>query len=134
MEIAILLVLFLLNGLFAMSEMSVVSARKPRLTQWADEGRPGAAGALALANDPGNFLSTVQVGITVIGVLSGAFGEATISSQLAAQLARWPALEPYAQQVALAVVVVGITFCSLIIGELVPKRLALRSPEAIASY
>ena len=133
MEIAILLVLFLLNGVFAMSEMSVVSSRKPRLMQWADEGRPGAAGALALANDPGNFLSTIQVGITVIGVLSGAFGEATVSSKLAAHLAQWPAIAPYAQQAALGVVVVGITFCSLIIGELVPKRLALRSPEAIAS-
>lgn len=134
MEIAILLLLFLLNGLFAMSEMSVVSARKPRLTQWADEGRPGASHALALANDPGNFLSTIQVGITVIGVLSGAFGEATVSDQLAAYLAQWSVIQPYAEQAALAAVVAGITFCSLIIGELVPKRLALRSPESIASH
>jgi putative hemolysin len=132
-EIAILLVLFLLNGVFAMSEMSVVSSRKPRLMQWADERRPGAADALALSNDPGNFLSTIQIGITVIGVLSGAFGEATVSSKLAACLAQWQAIAPYAEQAALVVVVVGITFCSLIIGELVPKRLALRNPEAIAS-
>lgn len=132
-EIAILLALFLLNGLFAMSEMSVVSSRKPRLMQWAGEGRPGASHALALANDPGNFLSTVQVGITVIGVLSGAFGGATLSSELGAYLAGWPLLEPYADELSLGIVVVGITFCSLIVGELVPKRLALRSPEAIAS-
>lgn len=134
MEIAILLVLFLLNGLFAMSEMSVVASRKSRLTQWADEGRPGAARALALADDPGNFLSTIQVGITVIGVLSGAFGEATIASGLAGYFARWPLLAAYAQQAALAAVVLGITFCFLVIGELVPKRLALRNPERIASY
>ncbi len=132
-EIVILLVLFLLNGLFAMSEMSVVSSRRPRLTQWADEDRPGAAAALRLANDPGVFLSTIQVGITVIGVLSGAFGGATLSGRLAASLAQWPALAPYADQLALAVVVVGITFGSLIIGELVPKQLALRNPESIAS-
>jgi putative hemolysin len=90
--------------------------------------------ALALANDPGNFLSTIQVGITVIGVLSGAFGEATVSNQLADYLAQWSLVRPYAEQVALAFVVVGITFGSLIIGELVPKRLALRSPESIASH
>lgn len=133
MEIVILLVLFLLNGLFAMSEMSVVSSRKPRLTQWAEDGKPGAAAALALANTPGMFLSTIQVGITVIGVLSGAFGEATLSLQLEAYLAQWPALARYAEETSLIVVVAGITFCSLIIGELVPKRLALLNPEAVAS-
>ena len=133
MEIAILLVLFLLNGLLAMSEMSVISSRKPRLTQWADDGKPGAAAALTLANAPGMFLSTIQVGITVIGVLSGAFGEATLSSQLEAYLRQWPALQRYAEETSLVVVVAGITFCSLIIGELVPKRLALLNPEAIAS-
>ena len=133
MEIFILLALFLLNGLFAMSEMSVVSSRKPRLTQWADMGRPGAAAALTLANAPGMFLSTIQVGITVIGVLSGALGEATLSAQFEAYLGQWPALERYAEETSLVVVVVGITVCSLIIGELVPKRLALLNPEAIAS-
>ena len=87
MELLILFVLILLNGLFAMSEMAVVSSRKVRLQQWADEGRAGAKAALAVANDPSNFLSTIQVGITVIGVTSGAFGEASFATALN-QLAR----------------------------------------------
>jgi len=133
MEIGILALLIVINGVFALSEMSVVSARRPRLAQWAEEGRPGAASALALANNPADFLSTIQIGITVIGILSGAYAEATISAQLADALARVPLLEPYARQLALALVVVTITYFSLIFGELVPKRLALRNAAAIAS-
>jgi putative hemolysin len=93
MEVIILLSLILLNGIFAMSEMSVVSARKSRLSQWADEGRSGAARALALANHPSHFLSTIQIGITVIGVLSGAFGEATIAARLSNHFAQWSTVE-----------------------------------------
>src|SRR5215212_1951039 len=103
MELLILLVLILLNGLFAMSEMAVVSSRKVRLQQWADEGRAGASAALAVANDPSNFLSTIQVGITVIGVTSGAFGEASFARALTSWLARWPALAQYAESLALIV-------------------------------
>jgi len=133
MEILLLLFLILLNGLFAMSEMAIVSSRKTRLQQWADEGRGGAATALALATEPGKFLSTIQVGITAIGITSGAFGEATVASDLAAWLSDWEALAPWAHQISLAIVVAGITVASLILGELIPKRLALVSPEAVAS-
>ena len=133
MELSILLVLVLVNGLFAMSEMAVVSSRKVRLQQWADDGRPGAKAALALANEPTSFLSTIQVGITVIGVTSGAFGEATLARDLSDWLSQWPLLDRYSEPLALAVVVSGITIASLILGELVPKRLALLSAERIAS-
>jgi putative hemolysin len=133
MELLILLLLILLNGVFAMSEMSVVSSRKVRLEQWADEGRPGARVALALANEPGDFLSTVQIGITAIAISTGALGEATVAKDLAGQFSAFSLLRPYADTLALAVVVVGVTLCSLIIGELVPKRLALRNPEGMAS-
>jgi len=133
MELLILLLLILLNGVFAMSEMSVVSARKVRLEQWADEGRHGASVALALANEPGDFLSTIQIGITSVAVLSGALSEATVAKDLAEQFSAFSPLRPYADTLALGVVVVGVTLCFLIIGELVPKRLALRNPEGIAS-
>jgi putative hemolysin len=133
MELLVLAMLIVLNGVFAMSEMAVVSSRKARLQQWADEGRPGAKTALALAENPSNFLSTIQVGITVIGITSGAFGEATLAKDLAEWLAQWPAVAPRAEILALAVVVAGITLASLVIGELVPKRLALHNPESIAS-
>lgn len=133
MEFLVLLALFLANGLFAMSELAVVSSRRSRLQHLAEEGHPGAAATLALVDSPGRFLSTIQVGITVIGILAGAFGEATFVAQLAPALADLPVVGPYAKQVALAMVVVGITFGSLILGELVPKRLALHAPEAIAT-
>jgi len=132
MEFLFLLLLILMNGLFAMSEIAVVSSRKTRLQQWADEGKAGAGAALELAVSPGHFLSAVQVGITLIGILSGAFGEATIAAGISGRIARVPALAPHAETIALAVVVMGITFLSLILGELVPKRFALRNPEGIA--
>lgn len=133
MELIFLGVLIVLNGVFAMSEIAVVSARKARLQQWADEGRASAEVALGLANDPGRFLSTIQVGITSIGILSGAIAEASIGNSLAGQIAMVPGLEPYSQLIATAVVVVAITYLSVVIGELVPKRLALLNAEAIAS-
>jgi len=133
MEILTLMLLIVLNGVFAMSELAVVSSRKARLQQWADEGRRGAAAALALSNNPANFLSTVQVGITVIGITSGAFGEATIAHRLSAWLSQWPLAGERADVIAAAIVITAITAASVIIGELVPKRLALRRPEATAS-
>jgi putative hemolysin len=133
MELLILLVLILLNGFFAMSEMAVVSSRRTRLQQWADDKRPGAASALALANQPSFFLSTIQVGITLIGITSGAFGEAALAGDLAEWLQKWGWLQPYAEGLSVSLVVAGITVASLIIGELVPKRVALRNPEGIAS-
>jgi putative hemolysin len=133
MDLLILFSLIVLNGIFAGSEMALVSSRKARLQQLADEGGAGAATALALANEPTHFLSTVQVGITLIGVTSGAFGAATISGGLARWLAQWPQLVPYADDLALVIVVGFVTLVSLIAGELVPKRLALLNPEAVAS-
>jgi putative hemolysin len=133
MEIVILIFLIVLNGVFAMSEMAVVSSRKSRLQQWADEGRRGAAAALSLANEPSNFLSTIQVGITVIGITSGAFGEAKIAKPFAQYLGQWPLIAPYAEAIALTLVIAGITVTSIIVGELVPKRLALLKPEVLAS-
>jgi len=133
MEILFLLVLILFNGVFVMSEMALVSARKSRLRQWSDEGRAGADTALALAHAPAHFLSTTQIAITVITILSGAFGEATLSESLASTLSQLAPLGPYAHTLAFWIVVIGIAFFSLILGELVPKRLALINPEAIAS-
>jgi putative hemolysin len=133
MELLFLAILIVLNGVFAMSEIAVVSARKARLQQWADEGRATAAIALDLANDPGRFLSTIQVGITTIGILSGALAEASVANTLAAHLALIPGFEPYSQFIATAIVVVALTYLSVVIGELVPKRLALLNAEAIAS-
>ncbi|PIG91353.1 hemolysin family protein [Gloeocapsopsis sp. IPPAS B-1203] len=132
-EILIIFLLIVANGIFAMSEIAVVSSRKARLQQLANEGNAKARAALKLAESPNNFLSTVQVGITLIGVLTGAFGGATIATNLANYLQQIPGLAPYSQAIALAIVVLTITYLSLIIGELVPKRLALHSPERIAA-
>ena len=117
-----------------MSEIAVVAARKVRLQQRADEGDERAKSALALAHDPNKFLSTVQVGITLVGVLAGAYGGARLAEPLAVPIATIPQLAPYANAIALGIVVTVITVLSLIVGELVPKRIALNSPEAIASW
>jgi len=133
MELLILLLLIVLNGALVLSEMSIVASRKARLQHWSDAGRPGARTALALANEPGHFLSTTQIGITVIGIVSGAVAAETVAKQLAGFLAAITLLQPYADTLALVLVVTGITVCSLVLGELVPKRIALLHPEAIAS-
>lgn len=116
-----------------MSELAVVSARKARLQQMAENGVPGAKRALTLAEDPGQFLSTVQIGITLVGILAGAFGGATVARGLGAQLANVPVLAPYAQPISVGIVVAITTYLSLVIGELVPKQLALRNAEALAA-
>jgi putative hemolysin len=131
-EILLIVLLVLLNGLLALSELALVSARKGRLEQLATEGDRRAGVALRLANSPNSFLSTVQIGITFVGILSGAFGGVTIAHLLTRQLAAFPLLAPYAATIAVVAVVVGITYLSLIIGELAPKRLALNNPEKIA--
>lgn len=133
-EILFIVLLILLNGLFALSEMAVVSSRKARLQQRANEGDDNARAALELANNPNDLLSTVQVGITLIGILAGAFGGATIAEELALTLHQLPFLAHYADAIALGIVVLVITFFSLIIGELVPKRVALNHPERIAAF
>jgi putative hemolysin len=132
-EVVLILVLILANGVFALSEMAVVSSRRPRLQQRADEGDASAAAALRLVNDPGDFLSAVQIGITLIGILAGAFGGATLARQLALALGQIPWLAPYAESASLILVVIAIAFLSLVFGELVPKRLALNNPERIAA-
>jgi putative hemolysin len=133
LDILIILLLILLNGVFAMAELALVSARQVRLRKAAAQGDRGAARALALAAQPGRFLSTTQIGITLIGVLTGAMGSATLAAHLGKQLVRWPWLAPYADGIALAIVVVAITFVSLVLGELVPKQLALSRPEWLAA-
>jgi putative hemolysin len=132
LETLIILLLVLVNAVFAGSEIAIVAARKSRLQQRASRGDARAARALELANDPNRFLSTVQVGITLVGVSAGAFGGATIAQELAAWLGTVPATARYAQPLAIGMVVAGITYLTLVIGELVPKRLALAHPEAIS--
>lgn len=133
MDIALLFFLVLLNGVLAMSEIAVVSSRQSRLRTLADDGLPGARSALALSQQPSVFLATVQVGITTVGILSGAIGEAALAVPLAAWLAAFPPLAPHASGIALALVVAVLTYFSVVVGELVPKRLGLLAPERIAS-
>ncbi len=131
-EIAIILLLVLLNGAFALSELAIVSSRRSRLLAMQRQGRPGATEALALADDPQRFLPTVQIGITMVGVFAGAFGGARLSSSLAGLLRDLPFLTRFAEEIAFTLVVIAITFASLILGELVPKQIALRDPERFA--
>lgn len=131
-EILIIFGLLLLNGVFAMAEMAIVSASKPLLRQYARQGRKGAEIALSLAENSGRFLSTVQVGITLVGILAGAFGGATIAEKLQKPLNSFAFIAPYGEAVAVFFVVASITYCSVVIGELVPKQLALSNSEKIA--
>ena len=124
--------LIVLNGLFAMTELAIMTARKPRLAAAAAQGNRAAEAALQLSREPSRFLSTIQIGITLIGILAGAFGEKSLSAPLEALYARVPLLAPHADTLALATVVIAITYFSLVIGELIPKRLAIAFPEAMA--
>jgi putative hemolysin len=131
-EVAIIFVLLIANGLFAMAEIAVVSAKKGRLRMLADQGRITAKAALALAESPNRFLSTVQIGITLVGIFAGAFGGATLATKLAVPIGTVAFLAPYADKVSFGIVVAFITYFSLVLGELVPKRVGLRDPEGIA--
>lgn len=133
MDILLLVALILVNGVFAMSEIAVVSSRKSRLQNLADDGVQGAEAALSLHQEPSSFLSTIQVGITSVGILSGAIGEAALADPLAATLAGIPLISPYAKTIALTITVIALTYFSVVVGELVPKRLAMLAPEGIAS-
>lgn len=139
-NIIILLVLILLNGFFSMSEMAVVSSRRQRLqalltkrkrTEGASAAGPETA--LQLQAEPGRFLSSVQIGITMVGVFTGAFGGATLAGPISSFMLDWPWIGPYAEELAFGFVVIVLTYLSLILGELVPKRIALSNPEGIAS-
>jgi putative hemolysin len=132
LEIFIVLCLVVVNGVFALSELAIVSARRSKLKALAESGRKGARRALALADDPGRFLSTVQIGITLVGVLAGAFSGVTLGVKLENVLIDHGVPRDAAEALGLGVVIVAITYLSLIIGELVPKNLALRNPERIA--
>ncbi|OZA75881.1 MAG: hypothetical protein B7X77_06650, partial [Caulobacter sp. 39-67-4] len=132
LALAVVFFLVLLNGVFSMSELAVVSARRARLQTYADRGDKGAKLALAMAEHPTRFLSAVQVGITLIGILAGAYGQATIAGALDLWLEPMPVVGPHSEIIATIVVVIGLTYVSVILGELVPKRLALLFPDAIA--
>ncbi|BAQ66193.1 hemolysin family protein [Geminocystis sp. NIES-3709] len=133
-EILMIFLLTFANGIFSGSEMAVVSARKVRLEQLAERGDRNARAALKLANNPNDFLSTVQIGITLIGILSGAVGGATLGQRLKPVFDGIPILQPYSQGISVGIVVTIITYLSLVIGELVPKRVALNAPEQIACF
>jgi putative hemolysin len=131
-ELGIVVVLIVVNGLLSMSELAIVSSRPARLAALVEKGVTGSRRALTLASDPGKFLSTVQIGITLIGVLSGAFSGATLGQRLTALLLELGVAKGLADTLGVGIVVTIITFASLIIGELVPKQIALRDPEAVA--
>ena len=133
MDFLLIILLVVLNGLFSMSEMAVVSSRKSRLQSMADEGRLSAKAALQLHEEPSRFLSTIQIGITSIGILSGAIGERAFMNPLVDWIRTSPDLAPYAGGIAMTITVAGITYFSVVVGELIPKQLALWAPEWIAS-
>jgi putative hemolysin len=132
MEILIIVLLILLNGIFSMSEIAIVSSRKTRLELWAKKGNKAAQAALNIAHAPNKFLSTVQIGITLIGILTGLFGGETLTEDVKVFFEKFDFFRPYAPTIAIIVVVVFITFLSLVLGELVPKRIGLSNPEGIA--
>ncbi len=131
-QFLVILILVLINGLFSMAELAVVSVRRARMQQLSDEGDRRADVVLDLAANPNTFLSTIQVGITLIGVLAGAYGGATVGPQLAKPIANLPIVGPYASGIGLVIAVVATTFLTLVIGELVPKRVALQYADRIA--
>ncbi|OQP50268.1 hemolysin family protein [Niastella populi] len=133
MEILIILFLILLNGVFSMSEIALVSARKFKLESSAKKGNGNARRALQLANNPNTFLSTVQIGITLIGILTGIFSGEKIEEDLKAAVMGIPVLAPYAESIAVTIIVIVVTFFSIVFGELIPKRIGLMFPEVIAS-
>ena len=133
LELLFVLLLILINGLLAMSELAIVSSRRSRLEHMAGLGNSGARAAILLIDDPSRFLSTVQIGITLVGILAGAVSGATFADQLGDWLETFPAIAPNGDTIAIGLVVVAITYISLIVGELVPKRIALANPERVAS-
>ena len=132
-QLVILFLLIVANGVFAMAELAVASSRKVRLQQRAEDGDAGARAALDLANEPGRFLSTVQIGITLIGILTGAFGGASLGAYVARGLANIPVVGRYSEPLGFGLAIAAITYLSLVVGELVPKQLALGNAEGIAA-
>ena len=132
MEILIIGLLTLLNGFFSLSEIALVSVKDSRMQALAEGGSFAARTVLRLRKDPENFLSSVQVGITLIGIIAGAYGGAALTDDMQGFLSRWPAIQPYAHETALALVIGSITYFTIVVGELVPKSIALNDPERIA--
>lgn len=133
LEALLILLLVIANGVFAMTEIAILSSRKARLRARSEEGDRGAGIALAVAESPNDFLSTVQIGITLVGILAGVFGGATLAEELGARFDQVAWIAPHGEQLGLAIVVLAITYLSLVIGELVPKRIALTNPERIGA-
>src|ERR1700690_4091971 len=133
LEILVILLLIAVNGLFAMRELALVSARRARLAVMEKKSVPGAARARQLADDPHLFLPTVQVGITLVSVLTGVFGGANVAGHLKEWLETFPEIAPFADSLSLGLVVIVTTYLTLVLGELVPKQLALRQPEIISA-
>jgi putative hemolysin len=133
-EVLVIVLLTVINGLFAMSELAVVSSRKTRLSHMTEMGVRGARSTLRLIDDPSRFLSTVQIGISLVAILAGAFGGATVANRLGHWFDSFPAVAPNGATVAVGIVVAAITYLSIVIGELVPKRIALSNPERVASF
>lgn len=133
LEISLIIILLFANGVFAMTEIAIVSSRKGLLQSMAEKGSKGAARALALSEHPNRFLSTVQIGITLVGIIAGALGSGTVATRLAELLVVIPVIGEYAKPISLAIVISALTYLSLVVGELVPKRLAMKFPETIAS-
>jgi putative hemolysin len=133
-DVLVILLLIGLNGVFAMAELAIVSSRKPRLKAMAKGGRRGAQTALDLAADPGRFLSTVQIGITLIGILAGAYSGASLGGPVGERIALLGVAAETAQTLGFVLVIMVTTYASLVVGELVPKQFALRSPEPIAAF
>lgn len=131
-EFVVILLLLVANGVFAMAEIAVVSAKRARLRSLAENGNPRAKAALELAESPNRFLATVQIGITLVGIIAGAFGGSTIAAKVSPLIAQVAFLAPYADKLAFALVVALVTYLSLVIGELIPKRVGLSHPEGIA--
>lgn len=134
MEILVIFILTLVNGFFSLSEIALVSVKPARIQALADKGSTRAKTILRLLSNPEGFLSSVQVGITLIGIISGAYGGAALTDDLETILERWPSVAPYAHNVALVVVIGGITYFTIVVGELVPKTIAMSNPEGIALF
>ena len=132
MDIGLIILLIFINGIFAMSEMALVSSGKARLQKLVDENRAGAKSALKLHQEPTRFLSTIQVGITLVAILNGVLGEDALVTPIHLYLQKYPYIEPHSEALARVITVMLITYFSVVVGELVPKRLALLNPEGIA--
>ncbi len=132
LEIIVVLLLFVLNGFFAMAELAIVSSRRAHLERLAKEGRPGAQVAIALADDPARMLAAIQIGFTTSAMLAGIYSGATLADRLEAALLLVPVLADYSKPLSIAVVTAGVTYTALIVGELAPKYIALNNPKSIA--